>query len=234
MQKTNYEKALCIAAVVSFILFALLGSIHFWCFNESFYTSEHNKLTLYGKSIADHIGISDEDLKDLTHFTLSYLNDPDASLEREMIIKGELREVFTDDEKLHMEDVRDLNLIANRLILISAVIFIASMILIVIRKYSFSLLFDTYRRVLVYISVFLGVVGSWILIDFDSFWTFFHHIFFAGNDLWLLDLRKDVLIMIVPPDFFNHLVITIVVTFVVLLVIAYMVLRSLSRKGEAR
>ena len=93
---------------------------------------------------------------------------------------------------------------------------------------------QTHMLTSITVTVFLAVVGSWILIDFDSFWTFFHHIFFAGNDLWLLDLRKDVLIMIVPPDFFNHLVITIVITFIILLVIAYIILSYLSRKGEER
>ena len=86
--------------------------------------------------------------------------------------------------------------------------------LIVIRGLSFSELFTVYKKVLIYVAVFIAAVRIWIIIDFDSFWTFFHHIFFAGNDLWLLDLRKDVLIMIVPPEFFNHLVIMIVLSFV--------------------
>ncbi|MBR3264704.1 MAG: TIGR01906 family membrane protein [Erysipelotrichaceae bacterium] len=214
MQTTNYKNIIYIILSVSFILFSLLLSIHFWSFNEKFYKSEHSKLTLYGKSIAEHIGITDDDLDELTHFTLSYLNDPDASLDKQMNIKGEMREVFTDDEKAHMVDVRYLNLIANKLLVISFVICVVLIALIVIRGLSFSELFTVYKKVLIYVAVFIAAVSIWIIIDFDSFWTFFHHIFFAGNDLWLLDLRKDVLIMIVPPEFFNHLVIMIVLSFV--------------------
>ena len=118
MPKTSY-KAICYLCSFCFILFALLASIHFWCFYEPFYASEHRSLTLYGKSIADHIGINETELDELTHFTLSYLNDKDASLDKQMIVKGQLREVFTDDEKLHMIDVRNLNLIANKLLIIS-------------------------------------------------------------------------------------------------------------------
>ena len=229
MPKKDYRRILSDIAGLALILFFLLSAVNFWCFNQSFYDSEHAKLTLYGKSIAQHIGISDEDLKDLTAFTLAYLNDKDASLDRQMTIKGELREVFTDDEKAHMVDVQRLNLAANSLRIVSFVIVVAFLTVAIIRKYPMDELYRSYIRVLKYVLLFLAVLGTWILIDFDSFWTMFHHIFFAGNDLWLLDLRKDILIMIVPPDFFNHLVIMIVIT-VFVLILSPVVLYHLFKK----
>ena len=216
MQKTN-SKVYSLIIVISFIMMSLLGSVHFWCFNESFYKSEHDKLMLYGKHISEYIGISDEDLEKLTHFTLSYLNDPKASLDIQMNVKGKQREIFTDDEKAHMVDVRNLNLAANYLFFDSCVVFVAFMAVYLFRKYSMTDLFVAYKNIIKYLMIFIGCVGLWILIDFDGFWTFFHHVFFPGNDLWLLDLRSDILIMIVPPEFFNHLVVTIVITFVLLI-----------------
>ncbi|MBP5278935.1 MAG: TIGR01906 family membrane protein [Erysipelotrichaceae bacterium] len=216
MQKTN-SKVYSLIIVISFIMMSLLGSVHFWCFNESFYKSEHDKLMLYGKHISEYIGISDEDLEKLTHFTLSYLNDPKASLDIQMNVKGKQREIFTDDEKAHMVDVRNLNQAANYLLFDSCVVFVAFMAVYLFRKYSMTDLFVAYKNIIKYLMIFIGCVGLWILIDFDGFWTFFHHVFFPGNDLWLLDLRSDILIMIVPPEFFNHLVVTIVITFVLLI-----------------
>ena len=232
MPKTN-SRILGLIVSVSFIFFSLLGSIHFWCFNESFYKSEHDKLILYGKHISEYIGISDEDLQKLTHFTLTYLNDPKATLDIQMEVKGKTREIFTDDEKAHMVDVQKLNLTANYLLIGSGVVFAISMILYIVKKYPFSDLSLSYKRVLLYVLVFVGCIGMWILIDFDSFWTFFHHIFFAGNDLWLLDLRSDILIMIVPPEFFNHLVITIVITFVSLIMSFGLIVFILKKKELA-
>ena len=232
MPKTN-SRILGLIVSVSFIFFSLLGSIHFWCFNESFYKSEHDKLILYGKHISEYIGISDEDLQKLTHFTLAYLNDPKATLDIQMEVKGKTREIFTDDEKAHMVDVQKLNLTANYLLIGSGVVFAISMILYIVKKYPFSDLSLSYKRVLLYVLVFVGCIGMWILIDFDSFWTFFHHIFFAGNDLWLLDLRSDILIMIVPPEFFNHLVITIVITFVSLIMSFGLIVFILKKKELA-
>ena len=230
MQKKNSDKTLYKLFAFLFIIGSLILSIHFWSFNESFYRSEHSKLTLYGKSIAEHIGISESDLDELTHFTLSYLNDPKASLDIQMSVNGQMREIFTDDEKLHMIDVRNLNLAANY-IGIFCLFTTVFAIVHAVKKKQLSLLFESYKKVLIYAAAVLAVLGVWILIDFDSFWTMFHHVFFPSNELWLLDLRKDILIMIVPPEFFNHLVITIVVTFIVLLAAAYFILRAVSRKG---
>lgn len=229
MQKTN-SKVYSLVIAISFIILSLLGSVHFWSFNESFYKKEHDKLMLYGKHISEYIGISDEDLEKLTRFTLDYLNDPKASLDIRMNVNGKEREIYTDDEKAHMVDVRNLNLTANYMLFDAALVFVFFMFFYVFRKYPFRTLYDTYRKILLYVGIFIAIVGAWIIIDFDSFWTFFHHIFFAGNDLWLLDLRKDILIMIVPPEFFNHLVVTIVITFISLIALFYLVLYLLQKK----
>ena len=228
---TNYKKYLYPFTSVMIILFFLLACVHFWCYNEAFYRHEHESLTLYGKSIAEHIGISDEELADLTHFTLIYLNDPQASLDRQMVIKGEMREVFTDDEKLHMEDVRRLNLAANYICIVSG-IFSLIVLIMVIRNRDLDTFYFYFKKVLLYLGVVFGILGAWVFIDFDSFWTFFHHIFFAGNELWLLDLRTDILIMIVPPEFFDHLVITIFFSFIILTGIFYLGLRYFVLKGQ--
>lgn len=229
MQKKDCRRIIGDITSFALILFFFLGAIHFWCFNQPFYDSEHSRLTLYGKSISEHIGISDEDLKDLTAFTLAYLNDKDASLDLQMNVKGSVREVFTDDEKAHMVDVRNLNLAANAICIISLTVFILGTAFFLIRKYSLIDLCRSYVRVLKYVLLLIAILGLWILIDFDSFWTMFHHIFFAGNELWILDLRKDILIMIVPPEFFNHLVIVITITIIVL-VLSPAVLYRIFRK----
>ena len=199
---------------ISFILASFLISVHFCCYDRSFYTSQHNKLKLYGESIADYIGISDSELYDLTDFTLDYLNDPKANLDIQMNVDGRIREIFTDDEKLHMEDVRKLNLIANYISYIALFIFIISLVIYIKIKGSITMLCSSYIKTLVFTLCVFIIIGTFVLIDFNTFWTYFHKIFFAGNDLWLLDLRKDILIMIVPPEFFNHLVIRILVIFI--------------------
>lgn len=218
---------------VCFIICAFLGSVNFWCFNENFYENEHNKIIIYGNHVNDHIGISKDDLKELTKFTLDYLNDPKASLDKKMNIKGEYREVFTDDEKAHMVDVRRLNLASINVLIISFFVMSICIIICLFNRIRISDLRFIYRKVFIKFITVFSIIGIWVLIDFDSFWTLFHKIFFAGNDLWLLDLRKDILIMIVPPEFFGDLVTRILITFIFVIICLLFVLRLLDKKKRS-
>ena len=234
MQKKAYRNILYFIYDLSLVLVVLLASVHFWSFNESFYRNEHRKLTLYGKPIAEHIGISDEELDELTSFTLRYLNDPDASLDLQMNVKGQMREVYTDDEKLHMVDVRTLNLVSIKVMYVAFALFFICSIYLNKHKELKAELWHFEKKFFLYMFGFFLILGIWIAIDFDSFWNFFHHIFFAGNELWILDLRKDILIMIVPPEFFFHLVTAILVTFLGILIAYFAVIYLLNRKAVSR
>ena len=231
MQKKDSYRILYPVIAAAFILFSMLFSIHFWSFNEAFYRHEHSTLKLYGKGIAEYIGISEDDLDKLTSFTLDYLNDPKADLNIQMNVNGKDREIFTDDEKAHMVDVQKLNLSANVLLVISGMISFAGIAFCIVKKKMYHL-YHAYRKTLIYVLFVIGMLVVWIVIDFDSFWTMFHHVFFPGNDLWLLDLRKDILIMIVPPEFFNHLVLMIVSTFLLIIITSYLLLKKASKRGE--
>lgn len=218
---------------ISFVLFSLLYAVEYCCFDINFYNSEHEKLKIGNSGIAEHIGISEDDLSELTEFTLDYLNDYDLSLDKEMVINGKLREVFTDDEKAHMVDVRTLNITAQKIMIISLTVFAFSFIYFIFSKHSITDLFKTYLKTILFTIVFFVILFVWILIDFDSFWTLFHEIFFAGNKLWILDLNKDILIMIVPPDFFNDLVIRIIIFFFIYLFV-FALLLFLLKKRKAK
>lgn len=218
MQKKNFNKIIYFICSLTLLLTCLLISVQFWAFNESFYHDQHSKLTLYGKSIAEHIGISNDDLDELTSFTLDYLKSFDTSLDKKMVINGQEREVFNDEEKLHMVDVRRLNIYSIYVMYISIILFIVSIIYIFKNKL-FNEFFLFNKKFLICLSSIFAILIVWILIDFNSFWNSFHYLFFPSNDLWILDLRKDILIMIVPPEFFNNLVLYIVSTFVILYVL---------------
>lgn len=231
----NHSKYLNIISYIlsiSFILSIFLMSVHFWCFNETFYKIEHNKILLNNQHINEYIGISNDELDSLTSFTLSYLNNPNASLDLKMNINGTDREVYTNDEKSHMVDVRRLNLLSINVLVICIIVFIISFILYIKYNNGYYLLFNNYKKTLFAIIIFSLILVIWIFVDFDSFWTLFHKIFFSGNDLWLLDLRKDILIMIVPPQFFNDLVIRILFAFIIIIVTVFILLYLITKNKK--
>ena len=150
---------------------------------------------------AAEIGMNREDLQRATDTLLDYLKDKRDDLFVQANIGGQEREVFNERETLHMVDVKNLYLWAMRIgngLLILAVLF-----------YLWAFFSGQDKRAVLggYLQgnfILLGIIavlGIYAAIDFNSFWTGFHHIFFT-NDLWLLDPRTDILIQMVPEQFF--------------------------------
>ena len=113
-------------------------------------------------------------------------------------INGELEEVFGEREVLHMVDVKDL-FIKGRLIRnISTILIIASVIILIAREKNIG------RTFLASVALNLSLILILFFImynNFDKYFTHFHELFFK-NDLWLLNPKTDILIQILPLDFF--------------------------------
>lgn len=206
------------------LLTALLSAVDFWCFNRSFYSKEYSEL-----KTADHIGMSKEDLDTSTDVLLSYLKDRSLTLDIEVSIKGENRQVFNQRERDHMIDVRELYLNAMFVRNASFVVFLISALFLAIKK-ELNHLYYGYKKALIVFGTLFAVIGIFCLIDFDTFWTMFHHIFFPMNNLWLLDPRTDILIMMVPSKFFFDLVLSIVTTIVSVTLLLWILIKTLDKK----
>ena len=85
------------------------------------------------------------------------------------------------------------------------------------------------------ILIILGLIlMGFILVDFTKVWDQFHYIFFT-NDLWILDPRTDILIQMVPEQFFFDMVVRILGTFGgILLALAVGAIYVLSKTRYAR
>ena len=207
------NKIIYYIACISFIIVVLLSCIDFWAFNDVFYAYEFKQNTT-----AEIIGISNDELNQVTNQLLDYIKDDREDLNIQANIKGEYREVFNDKEKLHMLDVKNLYLNAMNVRNISFIIFILGFI---INKFAnVGLIFNCFKKSLI---VFISCIGSlsfYALLDFNSFWINFHYIFFT-NDLFFLNPNTDILIQIVPERFFFDLVFVIIITFIFILSLTY-------------
>lgn len=120
-------------------------------------------------------------------------------------------ELFTERERLHMEDVLALFVGGRRIAtgcLVGAVILLALAFFLGRRRaLGFGLLAG--------IGLFLGIVlfvAVWAAIDFDGWFRTMHELVFT-NDLWLLDPADSMLINMLPLDFFIGAVRTIALRF---------------------
>ena len=237
--------------VMIFLLIALLiGIIECTIFGgRSFYRYQYEKL-----EVTKDVQMEIDDLMEVTDEMLLYLQGKREELVVVTTIAGQEREFFNTREKLHMEDVKGLNLASVRVgwvCLLLFFVFGVPFTLWMVHDYRkadadakkatlAAHLLKIYRRTFIFaILLLLLVVGIGAMIvasDFTHYWTLFHEIVFT-NDLWLLDPNTDLLINIVPEDFFIALVARCAIRYAIALaVLAALIIGGyfLFRKGTKK
>ena len=218
-----------IVAGLCIIIGLALDCVALQCFDRSFYKDEYARL-----HTAASIGVTQEELSAATEVLLDYTEGKRDDLNVTANIGGQERQVFNEREKRHMEDVRALYLgavtVANILLAAGAVYMAA---LFFAKRGSIAL--RGYIRANIAFAILFGALALYAAVDFNAFWTGFHHVFFT-NDLWLLDPATDILIQMVPGQFFFDLVMRIVLLAVgawaVLLAAAIVLLRRRKRANN--
>lgn len=204
MKNTNSRlvQAFQVIWSVAVIVVLILTSVDFNCFSKAFYADQYRML-----DTAETIGMSQLDLDGTTGVLLDYIQGKRGDLNVQAVIAGEVREVFNQREKDHMVDVRALYLSAMNFNRAASILVVIGLVMLIVKK-DRALRQQTARMFLKTSAVLMGLAGAlafYAFLDFNAFWTMFHHIFFR-NDLWLLDPNTDILIMMVPETFFFNLV----------------------------
>lgn len=192
-----------IIAGLLFLAAIVVLSVQVCAFDKNFYAAEYARL-----NTARSIGITEKGLNSATDTLLDYLCGERDDLSVTAPIGGEVREVFNGREKDHMVDVRELYRIALGVMYVGIIAFAALLSTALIKKKVADFAGGYIWANVVFLSI-VAAIGVWAVLDFPTFWTTFHKIFFT-NDLWILDPRTDILIMMVPGQFFFDLVIKIV------------------------
>jgi len=205
----NALKIMTILMGLVLFVIVLLQSVELATFNEKFFKKEFAKL-----NVAQSIGISETDLERVTKNLLDYMKGDIDDLNLEIDINGQTRYFFSEREILHMIDVEEL--FQNGYFIRNiGVIFLIIGLIISVMKSDKNLFF---KNILIgYGLGFAILVVSALIIstDFNKYFTIFHEIFF-DNDLWILDPSVDLLINIVPLQFFIDICIRLVTIFSIL------------------
>jgi len=167
--------------------------------------------------VAHTIQVSDDELMRVTTELLDYMRGRRDSIEDVYaVVAGQERRFFSDIEIRHMIDVR---VLYDRLFVVRNIAFFA-MIAVVLAMMLFKykvlyVLAHCSRNVLLTFLLLAAVTVGVIAIDFDRAFYIFHVLFF-DNDYWILDPRVDLLINMVPLEFFIHISIFIALILVLL------------------
>ena len=203
----NVTRVFTIVMFVVLVIAAVSTSV----FELNFYTKTQTK-----HNVAQRMGLSEQELEEATTvallYTKGYLNDLTYTVER----NNESVDVYSTQDKEHMIDVANLYRQAYKVMVAGAgVMLVLAIILFFKRKEVNVFMFtDTMNRTSLYTLGGVGILAIFAYINFNTFWTYFHKVFFS-NDLWLMDPATDALVNLFPEQLFSALVFKIIFRFII-------------------
>lgn len=193
-QKLLY--AFSVLSGIFLVIGVILNCVNFFCFYRPFYEREYEKL-----ATAQRMGMSQEDLEKATEALLDYLKGERQDLLVQGVVHGQERQIFNEREIAHMADVKNLYLWAMRIGNCALAVSVLFYLTAWFSQQDKKSILSGYISGNWILFGLIAVLGIYAALDFNNFWTNFHHVFFT-NDLWLLDPREDLLIQMVPEQFF--------------------------------
>ena len=197
----HIERGLTILVAILLPIVLMLTSLEATAFDESFYADMHEEL-----NITELVGTDSAELAGISSKIIDYLRNKTDSLDLKAVIGGESVEVFGEREKSHMLDVKKLFMggfyLRNALLalLILSLFMLYALDDRKMKKPGKAIIASGFTAVI--ISAIFAVM---ILTDFQKYFIIFHKIFFT-NDLWILYPETDVLIQMLPIEFFVAIV----------------------------
>lgn len=193
--------------ITSIALVLLYMGIHFSAFGMWFYEWQFDVNNTYAV-----VNMKPTDVHAVTRHMIRYMQlqlDRDYGLQIETVVGGQVRYFFSDLEIRHMVDVWDLFETGFVVRNIAVILLVFTVVVYAIwgRKH-LKMLWRSWQIGTIIILTLVTTLGVLIAINWIRVWHYFHYIFF-DNDYWLLDPRVDLLVNIVPYDFFLSMAIFI-------------------------
>lgn len=204
------KKVFAFLISMSMVLFILLYLIDFMAKDISYYNNFHSEY-----KIEETSGLSKQWIDSASDSLVEFIKNGDKKV---------LERNFNEKEISHMEDVYKLFKL-DRYVYLCLFVFSVISILYKFFKKDFSFFKSLRKYILIsYISVtsFLGVC----FLFFSESFIYFHKLFF-NNDLWLLDYETDLMIRILPEEFFFNLFVNILVLSTISIFVVYIFLRTI-------
>lgn len=213
------KKVFVVILIISISIAMMMTAIESNAYDKNYYLEAFEK-----HNIEEVTGKSMDNLGEITDSLISYLR-----------VEGYdelLLPYFNEKEVAHMRDVQDLFDQARVIKYFSMAISVILIIYFGVKESK-----ETLGKVLFYglftnhiIVILMALV---IATDFNKYWTIFHHIFFT-NDLWLLNPETDLMIQMLPEQFFSGIALNIMLFFFLYLAILQLVGLYYMKRGRGK
>jgi len=201
---------------VCLVVILLVCSIQIPAFSPSFYRREFAKNGVY-----DDVMMAEADVMAVTEHMIGYLKNRHDALNTETVVNGEKRLFFSEREISHMEDVRRLLVTADGVKNAAVMLFAVAFVILTLTKMkAVFLLLKCVRNACAAAFGLSAALAVTVALGFDRAFTAFHGVFF-DNDLWILDPREDLLINILPQQFFTDISVYIALLFAAVLSVVF-------------
>ena len=160
-----------------------------------------------------------DDVMYVTHEMMDYLRGKGDTLSVMTTVEGQEQDFFNEQDRFHMGEVRDLFIGGLNIRFGACVAAVLCILFLIITRADIKKIIPRSYWIALGITgtavLFLGIAA---VVDFDSVFVQFHHIFF-DNDLWIFDPAEDYMIRMLPEGLFYDMVMRIGAVFVASLVV---------------
>jgi integral membrane protein (TIGR01906 family) len=187
----------------------------------------------YGISGVTHI--SNAQLEDAARMWIKYLDGQSNTPQLTVSKSGTDSPLYNSKEITHLADVKKITDLFRILQAVSLLLLLVTGLLLYFKDSVIRLITGLRNGAVISLG-FTGILVVWALLDFDGLFYMFHILSF-NNDLWLLDPRKDYLIMMFPEAFFNDAAMLVVGSIILeslILLSAALVMQKIMGKAAAK
>lgn len=200
--------------VFIFILITLILSFEMAVFYnyKDYFKKQYEK-----NDIENKLNMDMSDILKVTDKIINYLKNKDDNLSIEVLVNGNMRQFFNEQELAHMEDAKEIFLIINNVKIYSFIFLFIIIIILIMLKVDWINIFP--RAYFLNCSIFILLFICFILainIDFKTFFYGFHNLIF-DNDLWLFNSSTSLIVKLFPEKFFFDISLKITFIFLIFL-----------------
>lgn len=207
-QSNTVIKLQWLAGVI--LAFAVIAAVLITSFEIAMYADFSVYQKEYEKyDVLSELNMTMDDVMYVTHEMMAYLRGGRDTLSVMTTVEGKEQDFFNEQDRFHMGEVRDLFIGGLNIRMGSCIAAVLCLVFLLATRADIRKVIPrSYQAALGVSAAAAAIIGIAAVIDFNTVFVQFHHIFF-DNDQWIFDPATDYMIRMLPEGLFYDFVMRI-------------------------
>ena len=207
-QSNTVIKLQWLAGVI--LAFAVIAAVLITSFEIAMYADFSVYQKEYEKyDVLSELDMTMNDVMYVTHEMMAYLRGGRDTLSVMTTVEGKEQDFFNEQDRFHMGEVRDLFIGGLNIRMGSCIAAVLCLVFLLATRADIRKVIPrSYQAALGVSAAATAIIGIAAVIDFNTVFVQFHHIFF-DNDQWIFDPATDYMIRMLPEGLFYDFVMRI-------------------------